>query len=396
MPIIDPQGLFDGDRLSACSDRAKLLWPFLYCASNGYARLEVNLNQIRRRCFSGFAEPPSDSEIVSVLQEYALNFLVLLYAHSGKQWLQFDTAVKYLPRHKSKKDTESPAPSEDAWQDFNEGYVEWKNAKSLNLQLVRKLSENFGKIRDSCHGIGIGIGVGDGIGVGVGDEKTAHTFLETDGQGEDEVKAEKQIPQSCQTILGVRAETYTDVLNQIKALALRTSNGQVVREFEEWAVENQGDEFRGKPLTAWLRSLDNPYKAEQKKAASDPEVTQLTYELAYLSDNNVTFDNKAKVGLREELDNGATVDEIVSVFRTDFYPQIKDDEFNLKRGGSLFVQKVGQLVYTYRRKSQERLQEDAAVERKAQSLTEEAEVARRAREVARNKAEEEASEGLPD
>jgi len=42
MAIIDPAGLFEGERLAACSDVAQLYWPRLFLAANSCARLELS------------------------------------------------------------------------------------------------------------------------------------------------------------------------------------------------------------------------------------------------------------------------------------------------------------------------------------------------------------------
>lgn len=217
------------------------------------------------------------------------------------------------------------------------------------------------------------------------------------GQGEDELKAKKVIPELCSQLLGVKGEIFPDVLKRVESRAILTSNGQVIREFEEWAVENRGDDFRGRPITKWLDSLDNPYLAEQKKAVSDPKITNLIYELAYLSDNLITFENKAKAALAEEIESGrATPEEVIAVFKADFFPQIKDDDFNLKRGGTLFVQKVGQLVYTYRRKKAEKATEAEAVARTAADMVARAEQERLTRAEARQKEQELVEDELGD
>jgi hypothetical protein len=41
--IIDPEGLFGGDRLRRCSNVAQLHWPRLFLGSDGFARLENNV-----------------------------------------------------------------------------------------------------------------------------------------------------------------------------------------------------------------------------------------------------------------------------------------------------------------------------------------------------------------
>lgn len=375
MPVIDPQGLFEGERLSACSDQAKFYWPYIYCASNGYARLEINLRQLRLRCFARYVTPPTDAEILGALKEYADNYLLTVYEHEGRQWAQFDTHPKYLPKHKSKKDQSSPPPPEEALAAFAEGYIEWKKAKSLCLHHSRKISETFATLRKISNGIGTGIGFGIEEGIGVGDGNTATDTSFRDK--ETDMKAKKEIPVLCEHILGVRAEAYAEVWNRINIYERANSSGQVIREFTEWANLNVNEEFYGKPVSAFLRSLDNSRPTEQKKAASDPTVLNLVCELAYLSGGDVTFDDKAKAGLAAEIERGNTPEEIIQVFKSDFYPTVQNAEAkNLRFAAMDFVQKVHQYVYAARRKRLEREQEAQAVARTAERMVAEAEAAR--------------------
>ena len=43
MAIINPDGLFGGDRLRRCSNIVQLHWPRLYLAGDGFGRLELSL-----------------------------------------------------------------------------------------------------------------------------------------------------------------------------------------------------------------------------------------------------------------------------------------------------------------------------------------------------------------
>ena len=54
MSIIDPSGLFGGDRLRRCSNVAQLHWPRLFLASDGFARLEMNYARIIGRAYPTF------------------------------------------------------------------------------------------------------------------------------------------------------------------------------------------------------------------------------------------------------------------------------------------------------------------------------------------------------
>src|SRR5712664_2000618 len=100
MPVIDPDGLFEGQRISALSDTAKLYWPWLYAAANGYGRLELDPPAIIKRCFGSFDRKMTQDQLIIILTEYRDNFLILVYEHEGQTWIQFDTSAKYLRRHK--------------------------------------------------------------------------------------------------------------------------------------------------------------------------------------------------------------------------------------------------------------------------------------------------------
>lgn len=163
MAIIDAEGLFGGERLAALSDKARLYWPWLYTACNGYARMEMNPRTIIRRCFSGFQDPMTEQQLIVILSEYVENYLAFVYETDGQQWLQFDTPAKLLPRHKTKKDESSPNPSAETRKAFDAGYLAWKRRKSLPLLYTRENRELF---RGDARGIGIGIGIGVGIGEG--------------------------------------------------------------------------------------------------------------------------------------------------------------------------------------------------------------------------------------
>jgi hypothetical protein len=166
LAVIDPEGLFGGDRLAALSDKARLYWPWLYAATNGFARMELNPRAIIRRCFSAFSDPMTEAQLVIILSEYAENFLLFVFEHNGQQWIQFDTPEKNLPRHKTKKDLSSPNPTPESRSEFQKGYLEWKKSKSLYLHHSQKNSELF---HENARGIGIGIKAGIGIGGGIGE-----------------------------------------------------------------------------------------------------------------------------------------------------------------------------------------------------------------------------------
>jgi hypothetical protein len=238
-----------------------------------------------------------------------------------------------------------------------------------------------------------GIGLDrNGIGL-VGEDETNESPFS--GQ-EEELKAEKQIAVSCQQILGQRAETYPDVINQIRALAITTSNGQVVQEFEEWALDNQGDDFRGKPITAFLRSRDAVRVAEARQASEGAVVTALAREIAYRSDNTVTFDHKQKVGLRKTLDEGYEQDEIVSVFKEFFGALDQNNQQDVRYAAKNFVEKAADMCWVARKKQDQKEREAEAIRITAERIQREAEEDRRARQEAAEREAQLVEEELPD
>src|SRR5208337_1667582 len=84
--IIDPEGLFGGDRLRRCSNLAQLHWPRIYLASDGFGRIEINYARIVGRAYPTFNPIPPQEEIHNYIQEYAANWLLFLYQANGQQW----------------------------------------------------------------------------------------------------------------------------------------------------------------------------------------------------------------------------------------------------------------------------------------------------------------------
>jgi hypothetical protein len=151
--VIDPEGLFCGDRLRRCSNMAQLHWPRLFLASDGFARLEINYARIIGRAYPTFNPPPSETELQAWLQEYARNYLLFLYEFDGQLWGQWDTRRELLPRYKTAVDKRSPLPPENA-------FIEWKRRYREQNKAFPKC---FGEISESfLHGVGVGVGIGGG------------------------------------------------------------------------------------------------------------------------------------------------------------------------------------------------------------------------------------------
>ena len=180
------------------------------------------------------------------------------------------------------------------------------------------------------------------------------------------MKIKNEIAPVCYDILGIPPESYADVWTRMNVRAKATSCGQVVNEFRAWAQENVGETFSGRPITAFLRYVERTPEVIRR---SDPVLIRLVRELAYCSQGEVTFDDRAKVHLAKALADDNSVEDIVRVFKADFLPTLnRDDKKQMQFAGWNFVQKVDQLVYTLRRKRQEREQEAQAVAATAERM----------------------------
>lgn len=156
MALIDPEGLFHGDRLRKCSDMARLCWPYLFLGANGHGRLQLDYEAIKARVFFCFKNAPTLDQLWGYIQEYSDNRLIFLYKSGNQRWGQFYCKPGSLPRWRTKKDNESPAPPEP-------DYELWIKTHVNDTEVLQKLSEDLIKLSS---GIGNGVGVGYGLGVG--------------------------------------------------------------------------------------------------------------------------------------------------------------------------------------------------------------------------------------
>ena len=122
MILVDPDGLFNGDRLRRCSNTAQLHWPRLFLASDGFGRLEINYARIVGRAYPTFDPIPSEVELRSFVREYSENYLLFLYQVEGRLWGQWDTRTEFLPRYKTAIDRRSPIPPEPAFTEWKRQY----------------------------------------------------------------------------------------------------------------------------------------------------------------------------------------------------------------------------------------------------------------------------------
>ena len=168
MAIIRRNGLYEGERLAACSDEAQLHWPRLYLLGNGHSRFEVNYERIIAIVYASFHLKPTPEEVRGWLHEYAENFLLFIYedAATGAIWAQWITAQENLATYRTAEDKRSPAPDEREIDAYRQAYIEKKRLKYRKTRDIFKPLEtaqnHFAKSRTTS------VGEGDGNGEGVG------------------------------------------------------------------------------------------------------------------------------------------------------------------------------------------------------------------------------------
>lgn len=160
MSVINPDGLFHGDRLRMCSDMAQLHFPRFFFAANGFGRMEINYARIIGTAYQSFAALPSEEEVQGYLIEYEENWLLFAYEHNGQLWAEWDTPPGLLSDYKTAKDKKSPAPPAG----------ELNSWKRLYRSDSRSFGKYSGKIREKFPSYrprkGNGVGIGSGLGVG--------------------------------------------------------------------------------------------------------------------------------------------------------------------------------------------------------------------------------------
>lgn len=158
--IIDPEGLFNGNRWRRCSSQARLNAPYLMLAANGYGRLEIDPLRIIAKAYATFNPRPTEKEILAWIQEYENAHLLFLYEHCGQTWAQWDTPERLLAKYKLAADRRSPEPPEPEYTKWKTDYRAMNHSPSTSSKTLPKSSQK--DFKHSPSGVGEGEGEGEG------------------------------------------------------------------------------------------------------------------------------------------------------------------------------------------------------------------------------------------
>jgi hypothetical protein len=263
MPVIDPKGLFEGQRLSSCSDQAQLYWPRIYCATNGYGRLEFHAPSIISRCFHYFRKIPTEDELLAVITEFVKNYLAIPYQFNGQLWLQFATEEKFLRRRKTADDENSPAPPPESLSTFAAGYSAWKAEHQVTInegdtQISEMFPKYFGKV-SATFPPGVGVGVGDGDGDGEGLKTFAPSDKKPRSVPEEPTVFDLPLPGKKKEHYGVPQKLYDEYVEAYPGVSVMAE----LAKMRAWLMSNP---TRMKTLRGMPRFMNDWLSKEQNKS----------------------------------------------------------------------------------------------------------------------------------
>jgi len=269
MLIVDPKGLFEGERLAACSDAAQLHWQRLFLAANGYACLELSYAAIVSNVYRSFKKPPAEDELWGFFEEYAANFLVILYQVDGIWWAQFACSAKYMPRYKTARDESSPRPPVELLERHRAGYIGWKKAKSIQNQRFQKFTEGSGNVQKISAAVAVVVAVVD---AGVVDEQKSSLALTS-----AEVRAVFEMPLVGGSFFGISQTLHDEYVSAYPAVS-------VMEQFAAMRVWLISNPTKMKTRSGIKRFMNNWLSKEQNRARpqqSQPSFADTDYRTSY-------------------------------------------------------------------------------------------------------------------
>lgn len=148
--------MFNGDRIGQCSNPAKMAWPWIFLASNGYARFEINYLRIAAKCFSSFHPCPTKEEVYGWIGEYIDAGLLFVWPVGRQLWGQWNTPCGLMPKFKTRKDNESPTPKDS---DITAWISSYRAGGKGFVKLLGNVFETFLSSIEEVVGIGIEVGI---------------------------------------------------------------------------------------------------------------------------------------------------------------------------------------------------------------------------------------------
>jgi len=199
-----------------------------------------------------------------------------------------------------------------------------------------------------------------------------------------DMKAKTEMQVLTLRITGTPAENYK--WNEVTILERAFGSATVVTDYEAWLTENEFEDFRGKPVSAYLKIAPERLVRENLSEVDNSAVVALSRDIAYVTDNVINCKEKEKAGLSSLLSEYSH-EEIVAAARRFDQELNKDNAKNVDFATKNFIEGADNMLSTARRKKQEKDLEASAVAQAAARMQEEAEAERKARREAQAKEE---------
>jgi hypothetical protein len=168
-------------------------------------------------------------------------------------------------------------------------------------------------------------------------------ILEVEGT----MKADKQIRILSLQILGIKAERYENLWEEVEELTAAFGHQAVIDAFEAWARSQDPDSVT-KPVTAFLSVATGILKGI-RTGGVNPAAKQLILDLSEMSKGEVTFLRKHAEEIARLL-NSFSAEDIKAAFG-EFLGKL--DDFKLRTAGKDFSETAEQIVYTLKKQRQD-------------------------------------------
>lgn len=334
--VIDGEGLWRSKKLKKVPAQYRAEYANLLPIAAANGSFECDPDSIWADVYA-FNRPEVTPEmVVQILDELEKAELLRRWTEVGKVWGYWEGICKAGRLPTSHLDRYKNLPPVPPRAEIQSGTVPDNPGESEKLPL----------------GIGIGTGLGFVSGLGEGDENQPPPSLQNEEHGHgDEMKAKKEIPHICKHKLGIGAETYANVWEQVAYLEREHGSSAVIRAFEDWC-EGKRLDVTSKPVSKFLEQADGILSGVLTSGGASvvlasPEVVGLVDDLVELSDGSVRFNTQQQQQVAI-LAKEYSPEEVVSSFRT-FFADLKDD-FELKMAAKNFVETAGQMIRMARRK----------------------------------------------
>lgn len=363
--IVDGNGIWRSDKLRAVPAWARSEYPWLIPLALANGVFECDPEHIWFDCYAYNRPDVTKDQVVAVLNSFEQAKLLFRWTYNGKTygfWVGSDKPGR-LPG-KSRKDGKHDPIGPEVPTNLLAAFL----SEGHGIHHTPTDSGNQPDISNGPLGIGLGLGIGiEGLGYGDAAQTPSTTNL-----GKDDLMAKNRVRKAIEAatlkVFGGRAEWYDNVWEEIDTHVDAFGSQAVITAFEKWAEDHKDDVFP-KPVTEFLKTAAQGLAGKTDPVAS-PEGQDLVSGLVFISDCCIRFRDKEQESICRLLKNW-TADDIKAVFR-EFYSGVENNTFLLQNAAKDFAETAEQMLIFRKRKREEELRTEEAMERQRVEVQEQA------------------------